>query len=152
MGIFVEDLLNFGNLIDAEIEIRLSPSDLKRAYINLDFDIRDGVLRVISREKVLFLNRSYELRLSEIGDKVRKDREDLKQWAFFKILSKGGLEKVLKLPGFMVEDEYLGMDLMPAVSLTETYEKIPRQFREKLVINRYRFGKDYLSAFFKFEK
>ena len=44
------------------------------------------------------------------------------------------------------------MDLMPAVSLTEIYEKIPKQFREKLVINRYKLGKEYLSAFFKFEK
>lgn len=152
MGIFIEDLLNFGNLIDAEIEIRLSPEDLKRAYASLDFDIKDGVLRVVSRKKVLFFNKSYELRLSEVGDKVRKDRENMRQWAFFRVLSREGLEEVLKLPGFTMEEEYLGIDLMPAVSLTETYEKIPRQFREKLVINRYKLGRDYLSAFFKFEK
>ena len=36
MGIFIEDLLNFGNLIDAEIEIKLSPADLKRAYTSLE--------------------------------------------------------------------------------------------------------------------
>lgn len=152
MGIFIEDLLNFGNLIDAEIEIRLSPADLKRAYASLDFDIKDGVLRVISRKKVLFFNKSYELRLSEVGDRVRKDRENMRQWAFFRVLSREGLEEVLKLPGFTMEEEYLGIDLMPAVSLTEIYEKIPKQFREKLVINRYKLGKEYLSAFFKFEK
>ena len=87
-----------------------------------------------------------------MGDRVRKDRENMRQWAFFRVLSREGLEEVLKLPGFTMEEEYLGMDLMPAVSLTEIYEKIPKQFREKLVINRYKLGKEYLSAFFKFEK
>ena len=94
MGIFIEDLLNFGNLMDAEIEIKLRPADLKRAYTSLDFDLKDGVLRVISRKKVLFFNRSYEIRLSEMGDRVRKDRENMRQWAFFRVLSREGLEEV----------------------------------------------------------
>ncbi len=152
MGIFIEDLLHFGNLIDKEIEVRLTSEELRRAYPDLDFRIEEGILKILLKKRFLFFNRSYEIRLSEVYGKVRKDRESLKQWAFFKVISKDGIHEVLKLPGFTMEDEYLGMDVMPAVSLTEVYERIPKQFKEKLLINRYKIGKDHMSVFFKFEK
>ncbi|MCS7171634.1 MAG: hypothetical protein NZ851_04890 [Aquificaceae bacterium] len=151
MGIFIEDLLNFGNLIDAELEVKLGPSELRRAYTELDFEIGEGVLRVIKKRKMFFLNRDLELRLSE-GGGVKKDRENLEHWAFFRVLSKGGLQEILKLPGFRAEGEHVGMEVMKAVSLTDTYQRIPKQFRERLIINRYKIGKDHLSVFFKFEK
>ncbi|MCS7278301.1 MAG: hypothetical protein NZ531_05615, partial [Aquificaceae bacterium] len=152
MGIFIEDLLNFGNLIDAELEFKLRPSDIKRAYNSLDFEIKDSLLIIIVRKKVLFLNKSTEVRLSEGDATTKKERESQRQWVFFKILSRNGLQEVLKTPGFKLEGEKLGMDVMPIVILTETYEKIPKQFKDKLLINRYRIGKDSLSVFFKFEK
>ncbi|MEJ7553151.1 MAG: hypothetical protein WKI48_00200, partial [Aquificaceae bacterium] len=65
MGIFIEDLLNFGNLIDAELEIRLTGEELGKAYPNLNFDIRDGILRILTRKKVLFMSKSQEIRLSD---------------------------------------------------------------------------------------
>ncbi len=152
MGIFIEDLLNFGNLIDAELEIRLTGEELGKAYPNLNFDIRDGILRILTRRKVLFMSKSQEIRLSDVDCIVRKDRETSRQWAFFKILSRDGLEQVQKLEGFSREGEYLGIDVMKAVVLTDTYEKIPRQFRDKLLISRCKIGRDYLSVFFRFEK
>ncbi len=152
MGIFVEDLLNFGNLIDAELEIRLTVEELGRAYPNVDFEIRDGVLKVLRKKKVLFLSKTQEIRLSDTDGMVRKDRETSRQWVFFKMLSKTGLEDTEKLEGFSQEGEYLGLDVMPAVALTDSYEKIPKQFKEKLLISRYKIGKDYLSVFFRFEK
>ncbi len=152
MGLFIEDLLNFGNLIDAELEIRLTPEELKKAYPGMNFDIKDGILRLLTKKKVLFLSKDQEIRLSDVDGTVRKDRETSKQWAFFKILSKDGIEQLLKLEGFSKEGEYLGIDVMLAVVLTDTYEKIPKQFREKLLISRYKIGKDYLSVFFRFEK
>ncbi|MFN3264100.1 MAG: hypothetical protein ACK42C_04295 [Aquificaceae bacterium] len=152
MGIFIEDLLNFGNLIDAELEIRLTPEELRRAYPGIDFEIGDGIFRIIRKKKVLFLSKTQEIRLSDADGRVRKDRENSKQWALFRLLSRDGLEDIKGLSGFMLEGEYLGMDMMPAVVLTDTYEKIPKQFRDKLLINRYKIGRDYISVFFKFEK
>ncbi|MEN3028428.1 MAG: hypothetical protein ABDH29_04285 [Aquificaceae bacterium] len=151
MGIFIEDLLNFGNLIDAELEFKLSPEELKKAYPSLDFDIREGILSLVVRKRVFMWERRLEVRLSEDGE-VFKDRESSGQWVFFRVLSKGGVEEVLKLPGFRSGGEKLGMDIMPAVSTTDTYIKIPKQFREKLLINRYRLGKDHLLLYFRFEK
>lgn len=149
MGVFIEDLLNFGNLIDTEIEIKLSPQELKKANPSLDFSFQDSILKVFIKKKVLLWNKSLEVRLLE-GGAVKKDGS--KQWVFFKTLSKAGLEELTKMPDFRAEGEYLGMDVMPVVALTETYEKIPKQFRERLLINRYRIGKNTLSVYFKFEK
>ncbi len=152
MGIFIEDLLNFGNLIDAEIEIKLSQEHLKKAYANLDFYIRDGILGIVFNRKSFLFNKTHEIRLSDVDSRVRKDRENQRQWVFLKLLSKGGLEELTKLEAFATEGDYLGMDIMPAIVYTETYEKIPRQFREKLIINKCKIGKDSFSVFFKFEK
>lgn len=152
MGIFIEDLLNFGNLIDTEIEIRLSPDQFKSSYPYLDFYISDGILGIILKRRVFLFNKTYEIRLSDVNSRVRKDRENQKQWVFLKLLSKSGLEDLIKWEGFVVENEYLGIDITPAVIRTETYEKIPKQFRERMIITKCRLGKDYLSTFFKFEK
>lgn len=54
MGIFVEDLLNFGNLIDAELEIRLTVEELGRAYPNVDFEIRDELIKCFARKRCCF--------------------------------------------------------------------------------------------------
>ncbi|MCS6875234.1 MAG: hypothetical protein RMK35_00115 [Aquificaceae bacterium] len=151
MGVFIEDLMNFGNLIDTELEIKLSAQELATAYPELDFEIKEGILRIFINRRVLFWNRKVEVRLSE-GGGVKKDRENQSQWVFFKVLSKAGLEDILKLDAFRLDGEYVGMEVMKAVSLTESYRKIPRQFLEKLLINRYKMGKDSLSVFFRFEK
>lgn len=152
MGIFIEDLLNFGNLIDAELEIKLYPEHLGQAYAPLHFELEDGILRLIISKKVLFFNKRDELRLAEADGKTKKERENQQQWIFMKLLSKKGLEEFLKLPFFTVEDEQLGMDVMPAVYLTQTYQRVPKQFKDRLLISRYRIGRDCISVFFKFEK
>ncbi len=152
MGIFIEDLLNFGNLIDAELEIKLSAEELSRAYACIEFDIKEGIVKVLKKRKLLFFNKTQEIRLSEADGKVKKDRETSRQLAFFKVLSRYGIQDLKNMEGFSWDGEYLGLDVMPAVVLTETYEKIPKQFREKLLISRYKIGKDHLSVFFKFEK
>lgn len=152
MGILIEDLLNFGNLIDKEVEVKLGTQELKRAYPELDFEINDCLLKILKRKRSLLFWKTKEIRLSDTGGSVRKDRENSGQWIFFRVLSKDGLEDVLNVKGFVLEGDLLGMDVMPAVSLTELYEKIPRQFRERLLISRYRIGKDALHVFFRFEK
>ncbi len=149
MGLFIEDLLNFGNLIDAEIEIKLSPVELKKVYPIFDFDIRDGILSIKVKKKILFLEKTKEVRLSCMDIVVKK--EGNKQWIFLKRLSQEDFEELLK-ESFLLEGERLGIDVMPAVVHTETYQKIPKQFKDKLLINRCKIGIEYLSVFFKFEK
>ncbi|MFN7065635.1 MAG: hypothetical protein ACK4OF_05760 [Aquificaceae bacterium] len=151
MGLFIEDLLNFGNLIDAELEIRLEPKEFKKAYPELDFEIRDGLISIRLKRKLFLFEKTQEVRLSEAAVKVRKGK-DQRQWTFFRLISKEALKKLLNMQGFTLEEDMFGVDVMPAVVHTETYEKIPRQFREKLLINSYRIGKGHLSVFFKFER
>ncbi|MFN4320059.1 MAG: hypothetical protein ACK4FY_06300 [Aquificaceae bacterium] len=148
MGLFIEDLLNFGNLIDAEIEIRLSPLELKKAYPSLDFDIRDGVLGIKLKKKVLFFEKIKEIRLSGVDPTVKKEGQ--RQWIFLKRLSRV-FEELLSY-GLLLEGERVGIDIMPAVVHTQTYQKIPKQFRDKLLINRCKIAKEDISVFFKFEK
>jgi hypothetical protein len=152
MGLFIEDLLNFGNLIDAELEIDIKPELLETVYSGLNFIPEAGILRISGRKKALLFNRSYEVKIAEESYRVKKDRESGKQWVFFRVLSKGGLDELLKKDGFLKEEEYLGMDVMPALVLTDLYKKVPNQFKDKLVINRYKLNKEGLKAFFKFEK
>jgi len=152
MGLFIEDLLNLGNLIDAELEIELSSQILKKAYTELEFEINDGLMTVRGKKKGLILKKTYEVRLAEETNKVKKDKETGRQYAGFRLLTRSGLEELLKREGFYLEGDWLFFDLMPAVVLTETYQKVPKQFKDRLLINRYRLGKGVLKAFFKFEK
>ncbi len=151
MGILIEDLLNFGNLIDAELEIKLSPEELERAYEGLEFRLEEGFISVLYKKKGLLFSKRQEVRLSE-GSRVKKDRDGGRQLIFFKVLSRKGIEELLQRDGFVLEGEELGLDVMPAVVLTETYARIPKQFRDKLLISRYKIGRTSLSVFFRFEK
>lgn len=152
MGLFIEDLLNLGNLIDAELEIELSPEILRKAYTDLEFEIKDGLMLIKGKKKGFIFSKSYEVRLAEDTNRVKKDRDTGRQYAGLRLLTRSGLEELLKKEGFYSEGEWLFFDLMPAVVHTETYQKVPKQFKDRLLINRYRLSKDLLKAFFKFEK
>ncbi|MFN3871242.1 MAG: hypothetical protein ACK4MW_07165, partial [Aquificaceae bacterium] len=123
-------------------------AELKKAYPSFDFDISDNIFSIKFKKKVLFLERTKEVRLSGTDSMVRKEGE--KQWIFLKRLSQD-FEELLK-EGFILEGERLGMDVMPAVVHTETYQRIPKQFRDKLLISRCKVGEGNISVFFKFEK
>jgi len=51
MGIFKEDLINFGNLIDTEVEVKLGPEDFKRVYEDLEFEFTEGLAKIQDKGK-----------------------------------------------------------------------------------------------------
>ncbi len=131
MGLFIEDLLNLGNLIDAELEIELMSQILKKAYPELEFEINDGFVTVKGKKKGLILKKTYEVRLAEETNKVKKDKETGRQYAGFRLLTRSGLEELLKREGFYLEGDWLFFDLMPAVvldrNLSEGAKTVQRQ-------------------------
>ncbi|MFN3813536.1 MAG: hypothetical protein ACK4SM_02815 [Aquificaceae bacterium] len=152
MGIFFEDLINLGNLIDTEVELGLPKSLLEDAFEGLSFELMDGLLVISFRKKRLFLEKTYQIRLSEEPQKVRTQKEEGKRYIFMRILSKDGLEELLKRKSFIEEDDFLGIDIWPAVKRMETYERVPKQFRERLYLSRYRVRNGSLSIFMKVSK
>ncbi len=152
MGIFFEDLVNLGNLIDTEIELSLSKGLLEETFEGLSFEPTDGLLVISFRNKRLFLGKTYKIRLSEESQKVKTQREEGKRYIFMRILSKEGLEELLRRGSFIKEDDFLGMDVWPAVKRIETYEKVPKHFRERLYLSRYRIRNGSVSIFMKVSK
>ena len=154
MGIFKEDLLNLGKLIDTEIEVRLSPEDFRKVYQELDFSFEEGLLRIRGKRKFLLFKRSFEFRGREDPTAVQTvkngETKDLK--VEVQIVSGDGVNVLKEKEGFEVKDERLSISLFPVLKLTELYSKIPDTFRERLRITRYKIGNGYMSVFIKVTK
>ncbi|WP_461829774.1 hypothetical protein [Aquifex sp.] len=149
MGIFIEDLLNFGNLIDTEVEVPLKPEDFRRVFPDLSFEFSESILKIKGKKKVLFFNKGFEFRGREESDKVFNERTDeLKDFGIFvKVVSSDGIDVLEKDSHFKKEGEYLRMSLLDVLKATETYQKIPKQFRDKLELVKYRIKEGALSIF-----
>ncbi|NPA42261.1 MAG: hypothetical protein GXO18_08320 [Aquificae bacterium] len=149
MGIFKEDLINFGNLIDTEVEVKLSPRDFSRVFENLEFEFSDRLMKIRGEKKVLFLKKRFELRLGQDEQKVYNVREFKTEdmGIYLKIMSKDGLEEVLKREGISREGEYLKMSVFEVLKRSKIYGDIPDAFKERLVLNRYKIGNGYLSIY-----
>jgi len=149
MGIFIEDLLNFGNLIDTEIEIPLKPEDFKRVFPDLDFAFSEGILRIKGKKRVLLLSKGFEFRGREESEKVFNERTDeLKDFGIFvKVVSSEGIEVLERDSHFKKEGDYLRISLLDVLKATETYQRIPKQFRDKLHLVKYRIKDGKLSIF-----
>ncbi len=148
MGIFREDLLNFGNLIDREIEIRLYPEDLRRAFPSLEFQFSEGFLKIRGKRRGL-LRRSYEFR-GEVEDVYSvRDHETVDLGVYLRITVRDGLEEILREEGIAEEGGRLRLSLLRALRGTEVYRRIPDGFRERLVPVRCRTGNGYLALFLK---
>ncbi|MGC8852660.1 MAG: hypothetical protein ACP5P0_03535 [Hydrogenobacter sp.] len=148
MGLFVEDLLNFGNLIDAEIEVYLTQDILKSAYPNLNFELEDGLLKIQMETKGFLFKKKREIRLSENTNSVKNDRNTGRRYILMRALTKD----LPKDDIFLVDGELFGIDVWPAVKLTEVYERVPKQFKERLAISRYKIKKDGIKLFLRVEK
>ena len=149
MGIFKEDLLNLGNLIDTEVEVKLSPKEFGEVYPGLEFVFESGLLKIRGRRKFLFLKRSFELRAREDPGNVYtvKDHETRDFGIKVQIVSREGIEEVQKREGIEVEGEHMRISLLPVFKKTDVYRDIPDTFRDRIKINRYRIKDGYLSAF-----
>ncbi len=149
MGIFKEDLINLGNLIDTEVEVKLTPKEFREVYPDLEFVFENGLLRIRGSRRFLFLKRSFELRGREDPDRVYtvKEFETKDFGVYVQIVSRDGIGEVLKRKGFSSEGDHLRISLLPVFKRTEVYGSIPDTFRERLKPTRYRIRDGFLSLF-----
>ena len=149
MGLFIEDLINFGNLVDTEVEVRLSPADLRRVFGSYEFVFEDRLVKIRGSKKVLFMKKRFEFRGAQESDRVYNVKgfnvEDF--GIYLRVLSKDGLEELTKDKRFSLEEGFLKWSLIDAFRATEVFPKIPERFKDRILIKRYRVRKDTLSIY-----
>ncbi len=148
MGIFKEDLINFGNLIDTEVEVKLTPEDFKRVFQDLDFEFSEGLAKIRGKKKGLLFKRGFEFRGSQDEKKVYNVREfeTLDMGVYLKIISPQGIEELEKR-GMERDGEYLKISVFDVLKRSEIYKNIPDAFKDKLIIKRYKIKDGALSVF-----
>ena len=121
MGIFVEDLLHFGNLMDREIPIGISPEDLKPLFgEDKRIIIAESGIRISKEERGLLFKKNKEKILNIKGPanglsiKVEIIRDDFDK--------KAGVKEDINLKAI--------------ISSKETFKKIPEKIRDRLFISR----------------
>ena len=148
MGIFKEDLINLGNLIDTEVEVKLTPEDFKKVFPDLEFEFTEGLAKIRGKKKGLFFKKSFEFRGAQDEQNVYNDREfeTLDMGVYLKIISPKGIEELEKR-GMKREGEHLKLGVFEVLKRSDIYKDIPDAFKERLVIKRYRIKEGTLSIF-----
>jgi len=149
VGIFKEDLLQFGNLIDTEVEVRIQNKDLESFYRDIEFTLRPDLMIISKTEKKILFRKRYEIRCAPDERKVFNLRSGgLTQdfGIYLRMLVTKGFEKI-KTAGIEKEGEHLKISLWQVFRSTETYNRAPPDFRDKLTIVRYLLRDGYLSLF-----
>ncbi len=149
MGLFIEDLINFGNLVDTEVEVKLSPEDFKRVFPEYEFSFEDRLVKIRGVKKVFFLKRGFEFRGAQESDRVfnRKDFNVDDFGVYLRMLSKEGVDELIRDDRFAVEDGFLRWSLIGVFRATEVFKKIPERFKDRILIRRYRVRKDTFSIY-----
>jgi len=135
MGIFVEDLLHFGNLMDREIPVDLYAEDLKSLFgDDKEVSVEEEKIRVSATERGLLLKRRKEKILNIKGPadglsiRVEVVRDDFD-----------------KREGFR-ED----LNLKTVIGSKDIFQKIPPKIRNRLFIARVLTVNNVLKVFLKF--
>ncbi len=149
MGIFKEDLINFGNLINTEVEVKLTPEDFRRVYPDLEFGFSDRLVKIRGRKKGFFFRKSYEFRGGQDERKVYNVREFETEdmGIYLPIISRSGFEDLLSREGMEPEGDHLKLSIFEVLKRSEIYKDIPDAFKDKLMITRYKVRDGYLSVF-----
>ncbi len=149
MGIFKEDLINFGNLINTEVEIKLSPEDFKKVFLSLDFEFTDSLVKIRGKRKGLLFKRGFEFRGAQDEERVYNVREfeTLDMGILLRILSPSGVEELEKEKRIEREGEYLKLSVFDILKGSRVYRDIPDAFKDKLIIKRYKVRDGFLSIF-----
>jgi hypothetical protein len=150
MGIFSEDLINLGNLIDAEFEVKIPKELLNKTFKGLNFEVLDGLLRVGFKKKGFLFSKEVQVPLKE-------DAQSLKNTSEIKAIGLGvmtqkGLEELLQKGPFQREGEHVFLNLWEALTKTEEYAKVPKQFKDRLLINRYKLKQGYIQLWVRVSK
>ncbi len=149
MGIFKEDLLQFGNLIDTEVEVKIKEEDLGSFYSGLEFRVSPDLLIVSKTEKKFVFKKHREVRCAPDERKVFNVREGglTRDFGIYlRILVSKGIENIIR-EGIQAEGEHLKMSLWQVFRSSETYNRAPPDFRDKLTVVRYLLRHGYVSLF-----
>ncbi len=148
MGIFKEDLINLGNLIDTEVEVKLTPQDFKKVFPDLEFEFTEGLVRIKGKKKGLLFRRGFEFRGAQDEQRVYNEREfeTLDMGVYLKIISPKGIEELEKR-GMKREGEHLRLSVFEVLKKSDIYRDVPDAFKDRLVIKRYKIKEAALSVF-----
>ncbi|AEF19950.1 MULTISPECIES: hypothetical protein [unclassified Hydrogenobaculum] len=133
MGIFAEDLINFGNLMEATIDFPINQKELEN-ILGVSVYLEPHVMDVVVKKKFLAFSKDYKIRLKE-GEYFINDRKAGKRAIGFDML----LEKDIELlpNAFEVIDGKPYINFWPYIKASELYAKVPNQFKERVIIKDY---------------
>ncbi len=149
MGIFKEDLLQFGNLIDTEAEVKIPEEDLEKHYKGLEFSITPDLLIISYTKKSFLFSKRQEIRCAPDEREVFNERTGglTKDFGIYlRVLVGKGIENI-ETDGIKAEGERLRLSLWNVFRSTDTYHRAPPDFRDKLTIVRYMLRNGYMSLF-----
>lgn len=140
MGIFAEDLINFGNLMEATVDFNISKEDLKN-ILGLDVELEPHMLSIVKKDRFLVFNKNKIIKLKEAKYFIN-DRKSQKRAIGFDML----LEKeITELPNtFEIIDNKPYINFWSYIKSSSLYAKIPNQFKERVIIKDYEIKKDYI--------
>ncbi len=150
MGIFSEDLINLGNLIDAEFEVKVPQELLSKTFEGLKFEVLDNLLRVGFKKKGLLFLKEVQIPLREDSQRV-KNTPEVKAIGLG-VMTQKDLEELLQKGPFQREGEYVFFNLWEAITKTEEYAKVPKQFKDRILINRYKLKQGYVQLWVRVSK
>lgn len=140
MGIFAEDLINFGNLMEATIDFNVSKEELKN-IVGLDISLESHMMSIVKKDRFLVFNKNKVIKLKETKY-IINDRKTQKRAIGFDML----LEKeITELPNtFEILENKPYINLWPYIKASELYAKVPNQFKERIIIKDYEIKKDHI--------
>ncbi len=131
MGIFAEDLINFGNLMEATIDFTLSKEDLK-GIVNTDVEFEPHMISVVIPKKVLVFTKPHKIKLKEA--KYIKNEKHNRFIGFDMLLE----NEISMLPStFQIIENKPYLDFWPHIKLSSLYPKVPNQFRDRIIVKDY---------------
>ena len=136
MGIFSEDLINLGNLIDAEFEIKVPAQLLSQTLNGLHVELSEGLMRVGFQKRGFIFSKKVQVLLKE-------DPQTVKNTSFERSIgllvgTDRNLKEVLQKGGFGLEGDHVFINLLDAIKQTQEYSKVPKQFKERIILSRYK--------------
>ncbi len=144
MGIFKEDLLSFGRLLDREIEVRLLPEEFRRLFPDFEVQLTGNLMRIRGRRRGFF-RRGFEFRAGGEERVYRTEEGDV--GVYLRVIDPSGLEELLRTEGVSLEGESLKLSLLKVLEGNELYGRVPEELRRRLQPLRYSIGEGYLSLF-----
>ncbi|WP_333784107.1 hypothetical protein [Thermocrinis sp.] len=150
MGIFSEDLLNLGNLIDVEFEIKVPAPLLSSTVKGLSFELAEGLMRVGFKKKGLIFSKDVQVLFREDPKAVRNTSNERSIGLL--VATDKNLKEVLEKGGFSQEGDHVFINLFEAIKNTEEYLKVPKQFRERIILSRYKLKDGFVQLWAKVSK